>query len=92
MIEFAKEKGIFIDETDYKKNPNAERKEMTAIEYAKTYISIIQDRCIPVMKEKKVLLEKIEELTLHMIQMQKDIEQLKSENSQLKSSMIQTDK
>lgn len=63
MIEFAKEKGIFIDETDYKKNPNAERKEMTAIEYAKTYISIIQDRCIPVMKEKKVLIEKIEELT-----------------------------
>jgi hypothetical protein len=36
------------------------------------------------------LLEKIEELTLHMIQMNKDIEQLKMENAQLKSNATQT--
>ena len=62
MIEYAKEKGIFVDNTDYKKNPDALRKEISNNELAKTYVLMIQDKSIPIMKNKKQLLDKIKEL------------------------------
>lgn len=62
LIDFAKEKTIFVDETDYKKNPNAERKEPTNEELAAAFQAIVIDRSIPLMKDKKILLDKIDEL------------------------------
>lgn len=53
IIDFAKEKGIFV-ETPTKKEPNEE-------EFAKALSSLILDKSIPVMREKKASMEKNEE-------------------------------
>lgn len=62
LIDFAKEKGIFVDDTDYKKNPNLEKKEPNPEEFAKAYKALVIDRSIPIMKDKQVVIERIEEL------------------------------
>lgn len=63
LIEFAKEKGIFIEPVENKKDPNPlEKREINAEELAKSAAAIVSDRSIPFMRDKKTLLDKIEEL------------------------------
>ena len=63
IIDFAKEKGIYVEPVVNKKDPNPpEPKEITAEELAKAAAELILDRSIPAMKDKKALLDKIEEL------------------------------
>ncbi len=63
LIEFAKEKGIFVEPVENKKDVNpVEKREINVEELAKSAAAIITDRSIPMMREKKILLDKIEEL------------------------------
>jgi len=63
LIEFAKEKGIFVEPAENKKDPNpADKREINSEELAKAAAAIITDRSIPMMRDKKTLMEKIEEL------------------------------
>ena len=63
LIEFAKEKGIFLEPVENKKDPNPiEKRDINSEELAKAASAIIIDRSIPVMKEKKTFFDKIEEL------------------------------
>lgn len=63
LIEFAKEKGIFVEPVENKKDPNlVEKRDINPEELAKAANAIILDRSIPSMKEKKALIDKIEEL------------------------------
>lgn len=63
LIEFAKEKGFFIEPAENKKDPNpVEKRDINSEELAKSAAAIITDRSIPMMRDKKALLDKIEEL------------------------------
>jgi len=63
LIEFAREKGIFVEAAENKKDPNpTEKREINAEELAKSAAAIITDRSIPMMRDKKALMDKIEEL------------------------------
>ena len=63
IIEFAKERGIYVEPVINKKDPNPpEPKEITSEELAKSVSELIIDKSIPVMKDKKALIDKIEEL------------------------------
>lgn len=66
LIEFAKEKGIFVEPDEKKKDKKeehvVEKRDINSEELAKAAVAIVQDRSIGIMKEKKALLEKIEEL------------------------------
>jgi hypothetical protein len=63
IIEYAKEQKIFVEPVENKKDPNPpEKREINSEELAKASSGMILERSIPVMKEKKALMEKIEEL------------------------------
>jgi hypothetical protein len=66
IIEFAKENKIYIDPEEGKKpnpkDPPIEKREINSEELAKAAAGVIIDRSVPLMKDKKALLEKIEEL------------------------------
>lgn len=66
IIEYAKETKIYIDPEDGKKpnpkDPPIEKREINADELAKAASLLITDRSVPLRKDKKTLLDKIEEL------------------------------
>ena len=68
IIDYAKEAKIYIDPTEGKKQqpkdaPPIEKKDITAEELAKACLGLINERSIPPRKEKKVIIDKIAELT-----------------------------
>ena len=67
IIEYAKGAGIYIDPTDTKKPAKdkdavpVEKKEITPEELAKATVMLINDKSVNIRKDKKVILDKIEE-------------------------------
>jgi hypothetical protein len=64
LIEFALERGIYVLPDEKKKDKDAvvEKREINSDELAKAASEIIKDRAYPLMKDKKTLMEKIDEL------------------------------
>jgi hypothetical protein len=62
IVDFAKEQKIFIEPVIKPKDPNPpELRDINAEELAKAAALLIQDRSVPVMREKKTFMELIEE-------------------------------